>query len=262
MSEVYPEPSTTSHRDPSDDKWWHRVLDATAAEAQLRTFEDTGQEASWSDAVMHSSAVASMGWRQGQWDNIPKGPVGDVAKGFSARLAEEYMRPEQVGHWIDAHESLPNVRAYMTRADVEKTLENAAATIVEVADRGQPGEYKRPDPEKIAQVRNAMSQGLLDGRYASSPAAGQDTSPGNADQNLGWRLGYETADAGVKAMNEILAAGNDSELARSVQHTLAAQPAPRVAAPDGRADGATDRPAGAGQGAAKQTGSGATPLTR
>ncbi|WP_328999784.1 hypothetical protein OHA18_35755 [Kribbella sp. NBC_00709] len=244
-----PHVESGSHRNPSEDAWWRRALDATGAAMQLRAYEKDGQEVTWSDAVMNASAAVSMGWRQNErWADLPKGPLGDLSDGFAQRLAEEYIRPDNVGHWIDNTEFLPNVRAYMARGDVGETLTASATSIVEAADRGAPGEYRRPDPDKIADVRNAMSQRLLEGRYESSPAVGDE------DQNFAYRLGYATADAGVKAMNATLEAGNDNDLARSVQHTLGAQPAPRAAAAGERTGGAGARPASAGPAATKQSG--------
>lgn len=236
MSQTHGEQPATSHRDPSSDAWWRKTLDAAAATTQLRAYEETGKDVSWSDAVMNASAAASWGWRDGR--NLPSGPVGDLANGFATRLAEEYMREENIPHQIDNHESLPNVRAYMARGDVDETLRTAATSIVESADRGAPGEYKRPDQDKIAEVRNAMSDRLLNGRF--------DRAPADGPENFGRRLGYETADAGVQAINRIMAESRDNELARSVQHTLGAQPAPMARATstgEKRNDGAAAGPA-------------------
>ncbi|WP_410792029.1 hypothetical protein [Kribbella sp. C-35] len=245
-----------SHRNPSDDAWWRKALDATGATMQLRAYEDTGRDASWSDAVMNASAAVSMPGPNGQrWTGLPKGPLGNLADGFAQRLSEEYMFEKgRMGFLIDNTDFLPNVRAQMARGDVDKTLESAAKNIVTSADPGEHGErWHHPDPDAVSDVRNAMSQQLLDGRYGSPPAAGNEAV---ADQNFGFQLGYATADAGVKAMNEFLAERKGSELARSVQHTLGAQPSPRVAAEGKRTDGAAARQATAGVTAAKESGTG------
>ncbi|MEV6271760.1 hypothetical protein AB0L64_31655 [Kribbella sp. NPDC051936] len=244
------------HRNPSDDAWWRRALDATGATMQLRGYEQTGREATWSDAVMNASAAVSMpGPRAERWTGLPQGPLGNVADGFAQRLSEEYMFEKgRMGFLIDNTDFLPNVRSQMARGDVDKTLETAAKAIVTSADPGENGErWHHPDPGAVSDVRNAMSRQLLDGRYGSPPASGNDAV---ADQNFGFRLGYATADAGVKAMNEFLTERNGSELARSVQHTLGAQPAPRAAAGGERTDGAAARPATAGAAAAKESGTG------
>ena len=168
-------------------------------------------------------------------------------------VAEEYIDKGRVGYHIDNTEFLPNVRAEMARGDIDRTLESAASSIVTSADPGERGErWHHPDPELVSDVRNAMSQQLLDGRYGNPQVAGNEAI---ADQNFAYRLGYATADAGVQAVNAGLAARPDSELARSIQHTLGAQPAPRGAAAGERTDGAAERPASAGPstGAAKVT---------
>ncbi|MGW7686789.1 hypothetical protein ACWGID_38980 [Kribbella sp. NPDC054772] len=251
MSQSHVEPG--NYRNPSDDAWWRKALDATAATMQLRAFEQNGSEVPWSDAAINASAAASMGWRQSErWADLPKGPLGNLADGFAARLAEEYIRDDNVGTHIDSTPFLPNVRAQMARGDVDRTLETAASSIVTSADPGTNGErWNKPDPEKVADVRNAMSEALLQGRYGNPPAVGDQ------DQDFAYRLGYATADAGVKAVNESLATGHDSELARSVQHTLGAQPAPRVTATAERTDGAASRPTSGGPAAAvKASGTG------
>jgi len=234
MSQSHVEPG--NYRNPSDDAWWRRALDATGATMQLRAFEQDGRDVPWSDAVMNASAAAAMRWRassNGRWADLPKGPLGDLSEGFAQRLAEEYNRDDNIGFHIDNTDWLPNVRAQMARGDVDRTLENAARSIVTSADPGPNGErWHHPDPDKVAEVRNAMSQRLLVGRYEGAPAVGDQ------EQNFAYRLGYATADAGVKAMNASLATEADPELARSVRHTLDAQPAPRATAPAERTDGA------------------------
>ncbi|WP_432894045.1 hypothetical protein ACQPYH_21550 [Kribbella sp. CA-245084] len=255
MSQPHVEPG--SYRNPSDDAWWRRALDATGAAMQLHAYEQNGQEVTWSDAVMNASAAASMGWRHNneRWADLPKGPLGNLADGFAQRLAEEYIRDDNVGYHIDTTEFLPNVRANMARGDIDQTLESAATSIVTSADPGERGsKWHSPDPDTVAEVRNAMSQRLLEGRYESAPAVEVD------EQNFAYRLGYATADAGVKAVNEGIAARPDAELARSVQHTLGAQAAPRVTQPGERADGTAGRPASGGPaaGTAKET----SPVTR
>lgn len=229
---------------------------------QLRAYEQDGQDVNWSDAVMNASAAASMGWRHTneRWAELPPGPLGNLADGFAQRLAEEYIENGRMGYHIDNTEFLPNVRAQMARGAIDGTLESAATSIVTSADPGERGErWHHPDPDLVSDVRNAMSRQLLDGRYGDAQVAGNDAV---AEQNFAYRLGYATADAGVKAVNTGLAARPDSELARSVQHTLGAQPAPRVTAAGERADGASARPASAGSVAAATKETGASPLTR
>ena len=257
-----PNPETGSYRNPSDDGWWRRALDATGATMQLRAYEQDGRDVNWSDAVMNASAAASMGWREHhnqRWTELPKGPLGHLAVGFAQRLAEEYIERGRMGYHIDA-EGLPNVRAYMAGGDIDGTLETAAVAVVTSADPGERGERRHnPDPELVGDVRNAMSKQLLDGRYGNPEATGNEAVDG---QNFAYRLGYATADAGVKAVNAGLAERSDKELAQSVQHTLGAQPVPRAAAAGERADGSGERPASAGPaaGTAKQTT--AAPQTR
>lgn len=251
-----PNPETGSYRNPSDDAWWRHALDATAATMQFRAYEQDGRDATWSDAVMNVSAAASMGWQGGhneRWANLPTGGLGDLSDGFAQRLAEEYIVKGRMGYHIDNTEWLPNVRANMANGDIDQTLESAAVSVVTSADPGERGErWHHPDPELVGDVRNAMSKQLLDGRYGSPEATGNEAVDG---KNFGYRLGYATADAGVKAVNAGLAERSDKELAQSVQRTLGAQPAPRVATAGERTDGAAERPASAGPaaGAAKET---------
>ncbi|MET9318276.1 hypothetical protein ABZX12_41225 [Kribbella sp. NPDC003505] len=129
MSETTNERSAAAYRDTSSDVWFHTAVEAAASATQLRVYEATGEQVSWSDAAMNACAGRS-------------GPLGDLVNGFTERLAEEYMRPEDVGHWIDNHESLPNVRAYLARPDAGMSLERAATSIVEAADRGGSGLYQ------------------------------------------------------------------------------------------------------------------------
>jgi len=113
-----PHPESGSYRNPSDDAWWRRALDATGATMQLRAYEQNGQEVTWSDAVMNASAAASMQWRRDtneRWANLPPGPLGDLSDGFAQRLAEEYIENGRMGYHIDNTEFLPNVRAQMAR---------------------------------------------------------------------------------------------------------------------------------------------------
>ena len=258
-----PHPESGSYRNPSDDAWWRRALDATGATMQLRAYEQNGQEVTWSDAVMNASAAASMQWRRDtneRWANLPPGPLGDLSDGFAQRLAEEYIQNGRMGYHIDNTEFLPNVRAQMARGDIDRTLETAATSIVTSADPGERGErWHHPDPDLVSDVRNAMSKQLLDGRYGDAQVAGNEAV---ADRNFAYRLGYATADAGVKAVNAGIAARPDRELARSVQHTLGAQPAPRVTPAGERTGGAGGRPASGGPAAGAAKESGAAPLTR
>ncbi len=242
-----PNPETGSYRNPSDDGWWRRALNATAASMQLRAYERGGQEVNWSDAVMNASAAVSMGWRHNErYADLPKGPIGNLADGFAQRLAEEYMfQKGRVGFQIDNTDFLPNVRSDMARSTMDQTLRTAATAIVASADPGEHGErWHHPDPELVSDVRNAMSVQLLDGRDGDPQATAVP------DENFAHRLGYVTADAGVRAVKAGLAARPDNPLARTVQHTLGAQPAPRVAAAGERTDGAAERPANAGTAAA------------
>ncbi|MFD3401828.1 hypothetical protein ACFWUU_14160 [Kribbella sp. NPDC058693] len=263
MSQQYVEPG--SYRNPSDDAWWRRALDATGATMQLRAFEQDGREVNWSDAVMNASAAAAMGLRGNnneRWANLPSGPLGNLSDGFAQRLAEEYIENGRMGYHIDNTEFLPNVRMHMARGDIDRTLETAATSIVTSADPGEHGErWHHPDPDLVSDVRNAMSRQLLDGRYADGQVAGSEAV---ADENFAYRLGYATADAGVKAVNAGIAARPDKELARTVEQALGAQAAPRVAAAGERTDGAGARAASGGAAAAasavKETG--AAPMTR
>jgi len=81
MSQSHVEPG--NYRNPSDDAWWRRALDATGATMQLRAFEQDGRDVPWSDAVMNASAAAAMRWRassNGRWADLPKGPLGDLSE--------------------------------------------------------------------------------------------------------------------------------------------------------------------------------------
>lgn len=238
MSQTYNEQPATPHRNPSDDKWWRSALDLAAAAVSHHAYERDGEEPAWSDAVMNASAAVSMGWRKDRWANVPSGPVVDVVKAFSERLAEEYGGQDRIPHQIDTHESLPNVREAMRRGRVDETLRAAAGSIVESADPPSAGSYHPPDPAAIDAVRNAMSATMIEARFNET---GQ--SPQAAEENFGRRLGTAAADAGIQAMNGVLADRANQELARSVQQTLGAQTTVGLTISSHRTSDAEARPA-------------------
>jgi len=218
-------------RDPTNDMWWRSTLALAADLVRHAEYERTGQYAEWSDAAMRASAGVSIHGRVGRFADVPAGEVADVARAFSERLAEEYGGEERIPHQIDSHESLPNVRAYMTRGSVDETLESAAISIVESADPPAPETYSRPDPAAIKTVRDAMSAAMVAARDDRSPAAGEE--------NLGRRIGFAAAEAGVKAMNGVLA---NRELAQSVQKTMGPHATQAGASVSTTVDGAAARP--------------------
>jgi hypothetical protein len=212
--------------------WWRSTLSLAADLLRHEEYELTGQYAEWSDAAMKASAGVSIHGRVGRFADVPAGRVNDVAVAFSERLAEEYMGEERNPHQIDSHESLPNVRAYMARGNVDETLETAALAIIESADPPQPPRFTMPDAATIKTGRDAMSEAMVAARDDRSPAAGEE--------NLGRRIGFAAADAGVKAMNRVLA---DRELAQSVQKTMDPHAARSDASVTTAVDGAAARPA-------------------
>ncbi|MBB5982503.1 hypothetical protein [Kribbella solani] len=183
------------------------AIEAGAAAAQLRGYEATGREVSWADAAVNASAAAN-----------PRGREADLFNGLAERLAAEYNTEQNIVHWIDSHESLPNQRAYVNRSQVDESLQKLATAIVESADHGAPGTYQRPDPIKIGAVRDAMAQRLDDSRTGNPPADGPGT--------YGERLGRETAQAGIQAVNK---AKQDAGLTRTLNLSIGAQAAPGTA---------------------------------
>ncbi|WP_319041236.1 hypothetical protein [Kribbella solani] len=194
--------SQSSAGDPSIDALSELVIETVALEARRLGMTETGRLPGWADAAMHGSALAS------------GGEEADLFNGLAERLGSEYTTQNNVGHRIDNRESLPNVRADVAQDDIDQALRRIATAIVEDHQRTS----RRPDPDQISAVREAMAQRLAESRFGNLPADGPGT--------YGTRLGRETAEAGITAMKQVL---REESLAHTVEHTLGAQAAPGTA---------------------------------